>query len=65
LVVWDNRCAIHLAVGDYNPAEYRHMIRTSTMGDYIGKYEDPHIKPPMTMDHLSHEGQVGVSLLHD
>ena len=41
LVLWDNRCLTHLAVGDYDPSEYRHMIRTSTMGDYVGRYENP------------------------
>jgi taurine dioxygenase len=41
LVMWDNRCLVHLAVGDYDPAEIRHMIRTSGMGDYYGRYLDP------------------------
>jgi taurine dioxygenase len=41
LVMWDNRCTVHLAVGDYDPAEIRHMIRTSGMGDYYGRYVDP------------------------
>lgn len=41
LVMWDNRCLVHLAVGDYDPGEIRHMIRTSGMGDYYGRYLDP------------------------
>jgi taurine dioxygenase len=41
LVLWDNRCLTHLAVGDYDPGEVRHMIRTSTMGDYYGRFESP------------------------
>ena len=41
LVMWDNRCLIHLAVGDYDPAEIRHMIRTSSMGDYYGRLANP------------------------
>lgn len=41
LVLWDNRCLTHLAVGDYDPSEVRHMIRTSTMGDYYGRFEHP------------------------
>jgi taurine dioxygenase len=41
LVMWDNRCMVHLAVGDYDPSEIRHMIRTSGMGDYVGRYLDP------------------------
>jgi taurine dioxygenase len=39
--MWDNRCMVHLAVGDYDPSEIRHMIRTSGMGDYYGRYLDP------------------------
>jgi taurine dioxygenase len=65
LVLWDNRCAIHLAVGDYNPAEYRHMIRTSTMGEHIGRYEDPQMKPPVEMSTLSTQTRAGISSLHD
>lgn len=41
LVLWDNRCLTHLAVGDYDPTEVRHMIRTSTMGEHVGRYENP------------------------
>ena len=41
LVMWDNRCLVHLAVGDYDPAEIRHMIRTSGVGDYVGRYLEP------------------------
>jgi taurine dioxygenase len=37
LVMWDNRCLVHLAVGDYDPTQIRHMIRTSSMGDREGK----------------------------
>jgi taurine dioxygenase len=40
-VMWDNRCMVHLAVGDYDPSEIRHMIRTSGRGDYVGRYLDP------------------------
>ncbi len=41
LVMWDNRCLVHVALGDYDPNEIRHMIRTSGMGDYYGRYLDP------------------------
>jgi alpha-ketoglutarate-dependent taurine dioxygenase len=41
LVMWDNRCMVHLAVGDYDPAEIRHMLRTSGKGDYVGRFLDP------------------------
>jgi hypothetical protein len=39
--MWDNRCLTHLAVGDFDPTEIRHMIRTSCKGDYVGGLEDP------------------------
>jgi len=41
LVMWDNRCLVHLAVNDYDPHEIRYMIRTSNMGDYHGRFVDP------------------------
>lgn len=37
VVMWDNRCLTHLAVGDYDPNEARHMIRTSGKGDHYGR----------------------------
>lgn len=41
LVMWDNRCSTHLAVGDYDPSQIRHMIRTSGKGDYYGRLAEP------------------------
>jgi len=64
LVMWDNRCLTHLAVGDYDPREYRHMIRTSTMGDYYGRLENPNAVVP-TSEIGSKEIAAGVSSLHD
>jgi taurine dioxygenase len=46
LVMWDNRCLTHLAVGDFDPSEIRHMIRTSCIGEYVGRYEDPQAGAP-------------------
>lgn len=37
LVFWDNRCLVHMAVGDYNPAEIRHMLRCSGLGEHHGR----------------------------
>lgn len=64
LVMWDNRCLTHLAVGDYDPREYRHMIRTSTMGDYYGRLENSNAVAP-TSEIGSKEIAAGVSSLHD
>ena len=64
VVMWDNRCLTHLAVGDYDPKEYRHMIRTSTMGDYFGRLENPEAAAP-SADIGSKEIAAGVSSLHD
>jgi len=61
LVMLDNRCLVHLAVGDYDPAEIRHMIRTSGMGDYYGRYLDPEQTESKTPKVL----QKAVASLHD
>jgi taurine dioxygenase len=67
LVLWDNRCLTHLAVGDYAPEEFRHMIRTSTMGDYYGRYENPEAAATAqrAADTTSRDIAAGVSALHD
>jgi alpha-ketoglutarate-dependent taurine dioxygenase len=41
LVIWDNRCLMHMAIGDYDPAEIRHMFRTSSRGERVGRLADP------------------------
>lgn len=64
LVMWDNRCLTHLAVGDYDPSEFRHMIRTSTMGDHYGRLENPEA-PKQTPAITTHDISAGVSSLHD
>ncbi|RZI66815.1 MAG: TauD/TfdA family dioxygenase [Variovorax sp.] len=67
LVLWDNRCLTHLAVGDYDPTEIRHMIRTSTMGDYYGRFENPEAvaAAAKAASATSQEVAAGVSALHD
>lgn len=40
LVIWDNRCLVHMAVGDYDPKQFRHMLRTSGLGDHRGRLFD-------------------------
>jgi len=32
LVIWDNRCTSHFALGDYDKTQTRHMERTTVMG---------------------------------
>lgn len=65
LVMWDNRCLTHLAVGDYDPREFRHMIRTSTMGDYYGRLETPIAAAQPATVITSSAIAAGVSSLHD
>jgi len=71
LVMWDNRCMVHLAVGDYDPAEIRHMIRTSGMGDYYGRYLDPETaakqmqSTPAATPAASAADKKAVAALHD
>lgn len=67
LVMWDNRCLTHLAVGDYDPNEIRHMIRTSTMGEHVGRYENPQAATGSEAVALAvgHDAVAAASLLHD
>lgn len=37
VVVWDNRCAMHLALADFDPKEPRTMWRASTLADVTGR----------------------------
>jgi taurine dioxygenase len=36
LVLWDNRCTMHLAVGDFDETKIRHMERTTVKGTPSG-----------------------------
>lgn len=67
LVMWDNRCLTHLAVGDYDPKEIRHMIRTSTMGEHVGRYENPQAAEAARQAAVPASAQVAAeaSMLHD
>ncbi len=37
LVMWDNRCTLHLAAGDFAPGQIRHMCRTTLVGEASGR----------------------------
>jgi len=39
IVMWDNRCAMHLAAGDYDKNEIRQMYRTTIEGESLGVLE--------------------------
>lgn len=41
LILWDNRCTIHLAPADYDPDELRDMVRTTLKGESIGVRLNP------------------------
>jgi taurine dioxygenase len=36
LLMWDNRCTMHLALGDYDMRHRRHMERTTIIGEPSG-----------------------------
>ena len=36
LLIWDNRCTSHLALGDYDPRNRRHLERTTVLGTPSG-----------------------------
>jgi taurine dioxygenase len=38
LVMWDNRCLLHVALPDFDQTKTRHMIRTSILGELSGHY---------------------------
>ncbi|MSQ73697.1 MAG: TauD/TfdA family dioxygenase [Betaproteobacteria bacterium] len=40
LVMWDNRCMMHNAVGDYDRSRIRHMERTTLLGTQSGSVYD-------------------------
>lgn len=40
LLIWDNRCTMHLAPGDYDRSQLRHMRRTTLEGEPLGRYEE-------------------------
>lgn len=41
LVCWDNRTTMHLALGDYDPAVPRHMLRSTIQGETTGQLVSP------------------------
>ena len=40
LIMWDNRCTMHLALTDYDNSQTRRMHRTCLLGATTGRYED-------------------------
>jgi len=37
LVMWDNRCTLHIALADYEHSSPRHMLRTTILGEKMGR----------------------------
>lgn len=65
VVMWDNRCLTHLAVGDYDASESRHMIRTSGKGEHLGRLvadaKPEEARPALKSVSIA----AGVAALHD
>lgn len=40
MIVWDNRCTMHLALTDFDVREKRNMHRTCVLGETVGRYEN-------------------------
>jgi taurine dioxygenase len=38
IILWDNRCTMHIALGDYQDGEIRHLERTTVKGTPSGYY---------------------------
>lgn len=46
LVMWDNRCLLHVALPDFDQTKIRHMTRTSILGELSGRlYQDDGAAP--------------------
>jgi taurine dioxygenase len=45
LVMWDNRCALHYAVQDYDRSQLRRTLRTSLIGPKTGEVYQPERTP--------------------
>jgi taurine dioxygenase len=41
ILMWDNRCTMHLALSDFDPAAPRHMFRTTLQGTPSGRLYRP------------------------
>jgi taurine dioxygenase len=37
ILMWDNRCTMHVALADFDQRQPRHMMRCSIEGDRIGR----------------------------
>lgn len=37
VLMWDNRCTLHIALADYSHSTARHMLRTQISGDPLGR----------------------------
>ncbi|HEX4329133.1 MAG TPA: TauD/TfdA family dioxygenase [Burkholderiales bacterium] len=65
MIMWDNRCLTHLAVGDYDPAESRHMTRTSLLGEYVGRLLNPADAPAAQTPAQARDLAAAISDAHD
>ena len=36
ILIWDNRCTMHIALGDFDETKLRHMERTTVLGTPSG-----------------------------
>jgi taurine dioxygenase len=41
IIAWDNRCTMHLALGDFDETQRRHMERTTVLGTPSGHIVEP------------------------
>ena len=45
LVMWDNRCLLHVALPDFDQTKIRHMTRTSILGELSGQVYQGDVVP--------------------
>lgn len=47
VVMWDNRCTLHVALADFDQSQYRHMLRCSMRGEKSGYVIEENAEGPL------------------
>ncbi|MDP3715810.1 MAG: TauD/TfdA family dioxygenase [Burkholderiales bacterium] len=50
LMMWDNRCTMHIAVPNYDKSQIRYMLRTALLGEEIGRRFEETAKAEVSME---------------
>ena len=50
LLMWDNRCTMHIAVPNYDRSKIRYMLRTALLGEETGRYLEETTKSAVSIE---------------